>query len=65
MSQGSDNVIHVYPTNPVLQRFDKVKIVPNKDFSRCTGSKMNQSIMEKISNKIAPIDYEALVMEAN
>ena len=27
MSEESDKVIHVYPTNPVLQRFDKVEIV--------------------------------------
>ena len=27
MSEESDKAIHVYPTNPVLQRFDKVKIV--------------------------------------
>ena len=27
MSEGSDKVIHVYPTNPPLQRIDKVKIV--------------------------------------
>lgn len=36
MSQDLDNVIHVYPINPSLQRFDKVKIVSNKVFSRCT-----------------------------
>ena len=27
MPEEADKVIHVYPTNPVLQRFDKVKIV--------------------------------------
>ena len=32
MSDGSDKVIHVYPTNPALQRFDKVKIVQTKFF---------------------------------
>ena len=32
MSQDLDNV---YPVNPSLQRFDKVKIVSNKVFSRC------------------------------
>ena len=32
MSEGSDKVIHVYPTNPALQRFDKVKIVQTKFF---------------------------------
>ena len=32
MSDGSDKVIHVYPTNPALQRFGKVKIVQTKFF---------------------------------
>ena len=32
MSEGSDKVIHVYPTNPALQRFGKVKIVQTKFF---------------------------------
>ena len=32
MSEGSDKVIHVYPTNPALQRFDKVKIVQTRFF---------------------------------
>ena len=27
MSEESDKVFHVYSTNPVLQRFDKVEIV--------------------------------------
>ena len=32
MSQGSDKVIPVYPTNPALQHFDKVKIVQTTFF---------------------------------
>ena len=32
ISRGSDKVIPVYPTNPALQRFDKVKIVQTKFF---------------------------------
>ena len=32
MSEGSVKVIHVYPTNPDLQRFDWVKIVQTKFF---------------------------------
>ena len=32
MSEKSDKIIHVYPTNPILQRFDKIKIVQNKFF---------------------------------
>ena len=32
MSEGSDKVVHVYPTNPTLQRFDRVKIVQTKFF---------------------------------
>ena len=32
MSEGSDKVIHVYPTNPAFQHFDKVKIVQTKIF---------------------------------
>ena len=35
MFKGSDKVIHVYPTNSALQRFDKVKIVQTK-FSQDT-----------------------------
>ena len=31
-SQELDNVIHVYPTNLALQRFDKVKIIQAKFF---------------------------------
>ena len=47
MSEESDKVIHVYSTNPALQRFNKVKIVQTM---------VNQSILEKIFNKEAPID---------
>ena len=32
MSDESDKVIDVYPTNPALQRFDKVKILQKKFF---------------------------------
>ena len=32
MSEGSGKVIHVYPTNPALQRFGKVKIIQTKFF---------------------------------
>ena len=32
MSDGSDKVIHVYPTNSALQRFDRVKILQTKFF---------------------------------
>ena len=48
MSEGSDKVVHVYPTNPALQRFDKKKIVQTKFFQDIL---MNQSILEKIFNK--------------
>ena len=51
MSEGSDKVIHVYPTNPALQRFGKVKIVQTSFFRIYS---MNQSILEKIFNKKAP-----------
>ena len=47
MSEESDKVIHVYSTNPALWRFNKVKIVQTM---------VNQSILEKIFNKEAPID---------
>ena len=47
MSEESDKVIHVYSTNPALQRFNKIKIVQTM---------VNQSILEKIFNKEAPID---------
>ena len=47
MSEESDKVIHVYSTNPALQRFNKVRIVQTM---------VNQSILEKIFNKEASID---------
>ena len=52
MSQGSDKIIHVYPTNPVLLGFDMVKIV--QSFLKIY--RVNQSSLEKIFYKIAPID---------
>ena len=51
MYDGLDKVIHVYPTNPALQRFDKIKIAQTKFFKTY---RMNQSILEKIFNKKAP-----------
>ena len=37
MSEGSDKVFHVCPTNPALQRFDRVKIVQTKFFQDIQG----------------------------
>ena len=66
MYEGRDKVIHVYPTNPALQRFDKIKIAQTKLFKTY---RMNQSILEKIFNKKAPSQLlmvgRARVMEAN
>ena len=62
MSEGSDKVFHVYPTNPTLQRFGRVKIV--QSFFKIY--RVNQSILEKIFFKkstqlaIDGIRYEAL-----
>ena len=53
MSEGSDKVIHVYPTSPAFQGLDKVKTVQTKFFKI---NRMNQSILEKIFNKITRID---------
>ena len=41
MSEGSDKSFHVYPTNPALQRFDRVKIGQTKFFE---NMQENQSI---------------------
>ena len=48
MSQGPDKVIHFYPTNLHSTMF----------FQKMYWT--NQCIMEKTSNKIATIDFEAL-----
>ena len=48
-SQGLDKVIHVYPTNLALQRFDKVKIIQIKFFQ---GRQDESEHFGEIFNKI-------------
>ena len=52
-SQGLDKVIHVYPTNLDLQRFDKVKIIQIKFFQgRQDESEHSGEIFNKIPDGI-------------
>ena len=59
MSEESYKVIHVYPTNPVLQRFDKVKIVQT-NFSQDI-----QDESEHFGENIYQKHLTKTVMEAN
>ena len=59
MSEESDKVIHVYPTNPVLQRFDKVKIV------QANFSQDIQDESEHFGENIYQKHLTKTVMEAN
>ena len=59
MSEESDKVIHVYPTNPVLQRFGKVKIV------QANFSQDIQDESEHFGENIYQKHLTKTVMEAN
>ena len=59
MPEESDKVIHVYPTNPVLQRFDKVKIV------QANFSQDIQDESEHFGENIYQKHLTKTVMEAN
>ena len=59
MSEESDKAIHVYPTNPVLQRFDKVKIV------QANFSQDIQDESEHFGENIYQKHLTKTVMEAN
>ena len=59
MSEESDKVIHFYPTNPVFQRFDKVKIV------QANFSQDIQDESEHFGENIYQKHLTKTVMEAN
>ena len=59
MPEESDKVIHVYPTNPVLQRFDKVKIV------QANFSQDKQDELEHFGENIYQKYLTKTAMEAN
>ena len=59
MPEESDKVIHVYPTNPVLWRFDKVKIV------QANFSQDKQDELEHFGENIYQKYLTKTAMEAN
>ena len=59
MSKETDKVIHVYPTKPVLQRFDKIKIV------QANFSQDKQDESEHFGENIYQKHLTKTVMEAN
>ena len=59
MSEESDKVIHVYPTNPVLQRFGKLKTV------QANFSQDMQDESEHFRENIYQKHLTKTVMEAN
>ena len=59
MSEESDKIIHVYPTNPVLQRFGKLKTV------QANFSQDMQDESEHFGENIYQKHLTKTVMEAN
>ena len=62
MSEGSDKVVHVYPTNPTLQRFDRVKIVQTKFFQDIQGE--SEHFGENIKKKSTQLAFDGIRYEA-